>query len=38
MRLLGLVLDHVFDLVPALVLLGFLVATSHPFVVTFDLS
>lgn len=26
-------LDHVFDLVPSLLLLSFLVATSHPFVV-----
>lgn len=29
-------LDHLADLLPSLLLLGFLVATSHPFVVTFD--
>jgi hypothetical protein len=36
-RVLGQLLDHAFDALPALMLLGFLVATSHPFVVTFEL-
>lgn len=35
-RIICQILDHVFDIVPALILLAFLVATSNPFVVTFE--
>lgn len=34
-RALGMILDHLFDTLPALILLSFLVMTSDPFVVTF---
>lgn len=35
-RVAGQLLDHAFDALPSLLLFGFLVATSHPFVVTFE--